>query len=100
MTESTALVGSWHKVGSPECARKYPDHLTFSAGTFRGTRGETQGFVWWDAGSYRLESDTRLVLTTATDALVAYEVSVGPDELAITDPDGCQFSYRRAPLTG
>jgi hypothetical protein len=39
------LVGSWRKVGAPECAQKYPDELTFSAGTYRGARGAEQGFI-------------------------------------------------------
>ena len=95
----TDLTGTWHKAESGSCADKYPDQLTFSTGTFRGTRGSGQGFIWWDAGSYRLESETRLVLTTATDELVSYEIRLEGEHLSVTDPDGCAFGYRRTPTS-
>jgi hypothetical protein len=100
MTEQSAspapeLVGSWRKVDAPECAQKYPEVLTFSTGTYRGARGPEQGFVWWDAGIYRLENPRRLVVSTATDELVAYQMHLEGDALQIVDPDGCRFSYQR-----
>jgi hypothetical protein len=90
-----SLVGAWAKSRAPSCADKYPDTLTFAAGTYRGTQGPTQGFVYWDAGIYRLEGDRTLALTTATDELVHYHVELAGDELIVTDPDGCVFAYRR-----
>ena len=92
---SPSLVGSWTKTGAPSCADKYPDSLTFAAGTYRGARGATQGFIHWDAGTYRLETDRSLVLTTATDELVHYDVELQGDTLTVRDPDGCVFAYRR-----
>src|SRR5438093_19160 len=92
---SLSLVGAWTKSSAPPCADKYPDMLTFAAGTFRGTRGATQGFVHWDAGIYRLEGDRTLALTTATDELVHYDVELAGDTLTVRDPDGCVFAYRR-----
>lgn len=91
------LAGEWRKADdAPECARRYPDHLTFSTGTtYRGQRGEGQGFIWWDAGTYRLEGENDLLLTVATDELVRYQVTVDGDRLDAEDPDGCRFSYRR-----
>jgi hypothetical protein len=89
------LVGSWRKVDAPECAQKYPDVLTFSTGTYRGARGAEQGFIWWDAGMYRLEDPRRLVLSVATDELVTYQVHLEGDVLQLVDPDGCRFSYQR-----
>jgi hypothetical protein len=90
------LAGTWRKKDAPPCADKYPDALAFSTGTYRGTRGEQQGFIWWDAGIYRMEGERRLLLSTANDELVAYEVQLDGDILAVADPDGCRFSYRRA----
>ena len=56
--------------------------------------------VWWDAGIYRLEEGQRtLVLSTATDALVRCAIDLREDHFVVTDPDGCQFAYRRAPAT-
>jgi hypothetical protein len=90
------LVGTWEKADTPPCAQRYPDSLTFAPGTYRGVRGPTQGFVSWDAGTYRVEDPSRLVLTTASDELVPYEIRVDGDVLTVVDPDGCRFSYRRA----
>jgi hypothetical protein len=94
-TPEPELVGSWRKVNAPECAQKYPEELTFSTGTYRGARGAEQGFISWDAGIYRLENPGRLVVGTATDELVAYQMHVEGDVLQIVDPDGCRFSYQR-----
>ncbi len=90
-----SLVGEWAKSSGSPCADKYPDSLTFAGGTYRGARGPTQGFVCWDAGSYRLEDGPTLMLTTATDELVRYRVELTADGLTVTDPDGCVFAYRR-----
>ena len=92
---NSSLVGSWRKSASPPCADKYPDTVEFAEGTYRGTRGEGQGFVWWDAGVYRLEEPGQLVLGTATDELVSYSVRLGPDRLEVIDPEGCRFVYAR-----
>lgn len=94
------LVGSWRKAEAPLCAARYPDLLTFSAGTYRGTRGPAQGFVYWDAGIYRVEEKGRLSISVATDELLAYEIRLEDDVLAVVDPDGCRFSYRRIPEAG
>jgi nicotinate-nucleotide pyrophosphorylase len=40
---TTSLAGAWAKSRAPSCADKYPDTLTFAAGTYRGTRGTTPG---------------------------------------------------------
>jgi len=103
MTEPTPphpeFVGSWRKGDAPACAAKYPDSLTFAAGTYRGARGAQQGAVWWDAGIYRIEH-LRLLLSVATDELMTYEFQLDGDVLAVVDPDGCRFSYHRDPPTG
>jgi hypothetical protein len=99
-TDRLDLVGSWTKEESPPCAQIYPQNLIFAEGTYRGKRGEGQGFVWWDAGIYRIEAPGRLVLGTATDALVTYEIRLDGDRLEVTDPDDCHFTYRRQPPSG
>ena len=91
------LVGNWRKLDAPACAEKYPDSLTFSPGTYRGARGPAQGFVWWDAGIYRVEEQNRLLLSVATDELVTYEIHIKGDTFTVVDPDGCRFSYQRVP---
>lgn len=92
------LVGAWLKAAeAPPCADKYPATLSFATGTYRGARGEGQGFVWWDAGTYHVHNETRLQLSVATDELVNYEIHLDGDVLAVVDPDGCHFTYRRKP---
>jgi hypothetical protein len=91
------LAGDWQKLpDQPDCAAAYPDSLHFGPGTYRGVRGEGQGFVTWDAGIYRVE-EAGLVLSTATDELVTYDLRVDGDVLTVVDRQGCRFSYRRVP---
>ena len=95
--QGEGLVGSWTKATKDACADKYPQTLTFSAGTtYRGARGPDQGMVLWDAGIYRLEGPTTLVVGTASDELVSYRLSLSEDRFEITDSDGCRVVYRRA----
>jgi hypothetical protein len=90
------VVGTWKKVTTASCADKYPATVTFSTGTYRGTRGPGQGMVWWDAGIYRFEDDKTLVMSTATDELVTYQISLQADRFEVTDAEGCRVTYRRA----
>lgn len=89
------MVGTWIKATTAACADKYPAKLTFSTGTYRGTRGPGQGMVWWDAGIYRLE-DNRLVVGTATDELVTYRIALQPERFEVVDSEGCVVTYQRA----
>lgn len=91
-----SMVGTWTKTTAAACADKYPATVTFSTGTYRGTRGAGQGMVWWDAGIYRLEKPDTLVVGTATDELVTYHISLQADRFEFTDPDNCLVTYRRA----
>ena len=95
-----ALVGTWRKVGTPACAGKYPETITFSVGTYRGARGAGQGMIWWDAGIYRIEGPNTLVVSTASDELVRCAIRLQGERLEITDPDGCRFAYRRESPSG
>jgi len=94
-----SLVGTWRKTAGGSCADKYPAVLTFSTGTYRGTRAPDQGMVWWDAGIYRLEDDHTLVLGTATDELATYQFVLQGDEFEAIDPDGCRVTYQRTTNT-
>jgi hypothetical protein len=93
--QAPAVVGTWTKATTAACADKYPATLTFSTGTYRGTRGPGQGMVWWDAGIYRLEDPGKLVVGTATDELVTYQIEVQADHFDVTDSEGCRVTYRR-----
>ena len=95
-TKGEGLAGSWTKATKDACADKYPHTLTFSTGTtYRGTRAPDQGMIVWDAGIYRLEAPATLVVGTASDELVSYQLSLSEDRFEFTDSDGCQVVYRR-----
>jgi hypothetical protein len=38
----------------------------------------------------------QLAMSTANDAVVTYRYVLEGDTLSVTDPSGCQFSYRRS----
>ena len=88
------LTGKWRKITTTACASKYPETISFAESTYLATRGKDQAFVWWDAGIYRLEDESTLVLGTATDELTSYKVKLSTDRLDVTDPEGCHFSYQ------
>jgi hypothetical protein len=91
-----SLQGQWKRTeGQPE-TDQFPDTVTFAEATYLGKRGAHQGFVIWDAGIYRLETDTRLVIGTASDELVAYEFANDGDRFVVTDPSGCRVAYERS----
>jgi hypothetical protein len=93
---TASMAGTWVKATTAACADKYPATVTFSGGTYRGTRGPGQGMVWWDAGIFRLEDPTTLVIGTATDELVKYQIAFHTDRFEFTDSDDCLVTYRRA----
>jgi len=52
--------------------------------------------IWWDAGIYRLVDDHTLMLSTATDEMVTYAVSLDADRLTVTVADDCDVVFERA----
>jgi hypothetical protein len=98
--QPASLVGTWKKLSTEPCADRYPATITFSTGTYLGARAPEQGFISWDAGIYRQEGPGSLVIGTATDALVTYELTVDGDRFEVTDADGCHVIYQRAPSNG
>ena len=89
-------MGRWQKRTTAACAAEYPDHLEFFGGTYRGTRGEGQRFVVWDAGIYQVVAPDQVRIGTATDELVSYRFTVMPTLLTFIDQAGCTFEYERA----
>jgi hypothetical protein len=94
--QARSMVGTWTKATNDACADKYPATVTFAESTYRGTRGPGQGMVWWDAGIFRLEGAGTLVIGTATDELVKYQIAFHADRFEFTDSDNCLVTYRRA----
>jgi hypothetical protein len=94
------LRGKWQKSADVEGERVYPDVLDMivvepGAGRYLGRKGHPeQGFLHWDAGTWKLTDDGRIEISTATDALESWPVKVGDDELEIRTADGV-LTYRR-----
>jgi hypothetical protein len=96
-SQAPSLVGDWLKVAGGPGTEIYPEHLHFAEGSYLGHRGASQaGMLWWDAGTYRLESEGDLVLSTANDEIVHYEVQLDAGRLRILDRDGRETVYERA----
>ena len=89
------LIGRWLRLTSDEVAQRYPVEITFAEATYRGTRAETQGFILWDAGTYRLVDDHTLILSTASDELVTYPVVLDGPSLLVRTADG-DVTFERA----
>ncbi len=89
------LRGRWLRLTAEGDAAQYPVEVTFAAGTFLGSRAETQGMILWDAGIYRLEDEHTLTLSTSSDELVTYPIAVEGGTLTVSTPDG-DVSYERA----
>ena len=87
-SELPDLRGRWQRPTPDEAGDQYPVEVTFSEGTFRGTRAETQGMILWDAGIYRLEDDHTLTVSTSSDELVTYPITVDEATLTVVTPDG------------
>lgn len=94
------LGGSWHKTAGNDGELTYPDVLDMTvvvpgAGRYLGRKGRPeQGFLHWDAGTWRLTDDGRIEISTATDALESWPVTVSDDEMQIHAADTV-LTYRR-----
>jgi len=93
---TTDLRGHWHRILGGDCANRYPAHLEFHEATYSGTKdGATQSFIIWDAGSYRVETESVVMIQTATDEQHHYRYRVDGNRLTFVDDDGCAFAYER-----
>ena len=89
------LQGQWRKLTQDPKVDKYPASLSFSLATYRGTRAINQGMIWWDAGIYRMVDERTLLLSTATDEMVEYQISYDNSRLLVSDADGNTVEYER-----
>jgi hypothetical protein len=89
------LQGHWRKVSTDASPDRYPAEVTFEEARYSGSRGENQGMIWWDAGIYRLDDPRTLVLSTASDELVSYDVVLDDRRLVVTDADGSEVVFER-----
>lgn len=93
---TTDLRGHWHRILGGDCANAYPAHLEFHEATYAGTKdSSTQNFIIWDAGNYRVETESVVMIQTATDEQHHYRYRLDGDRLTFVDDDGCAFAYER-----
>ena len=94
------LRGRW-KRADPDADDSFPAGIEFREGTYLAKKGEGQRFIQWDAGTYELSAqpDTPrqglLTLSTATDSLETYPVSVTPDSFEVVVRDGRRLTFNR-----
>lgn len=89
--------GRWRRVTQGKCANAYPALIEFFEARFLGKKDPaTQNFIVWDAGGYRVESDSVVMIQTASDAQVRYQYRLVGQQLTFIDDEGCEFSYERA----
>jgi hypothetical protein len=94
------ISGTWRKSSGSEGELSYPDVLDFTTttragGRYMGRKGRPeQGFLVWDAGSWRLTNDGRIEISTATDAIESWPVTISDDEMQIAAAD-VVLTYRR-----
>lgn len=87
------LVGTWKRV---EGSAPYPEALTFGAnGIYQGEHPPGRYCVW-DVGRFSIEGDDAIVLSTANDAEVAYDVTLANGDLTLRDRDGTVLRYRKS----
>jgi hypothetical protein len=93
---TTDLRGHRHRILGGDCANEYPAHLEFQKTRYAGTKdGSTQISIIWDAGSYRVASESVERILAATDAQHRYRHRVDRDRLTFVDNAGCAFAYER-----
>jgi hypothetical protein len=96
MPTTIDLRGRWHRVAGGDCASAYPARLELRETRYAGTKdGDARGFIIWDAGSYRIESDTIMMVQTANDSHELYRYRLEGDRLSFKDDAGCTFAYER-----
>ena len=90
-----SLVGHWQRVDPAATRDPYPVEIDFAESTFSGRRGPDQGLIYWDAGIYRPEGRTTLVLSTYSDELVKYPIMLDHLRLEVTTADHGVIVYER-----
>lgn len=95
MIDRDALIGMWRRTDGAATTIPYPQEIAFRThGIFEAAR-DPRGFTVWDVGTYRIDGESTIVLSTANDAEVAYAFSFDGDELRVRDDEGNELRYAR-----
>ena len=92
---TSKLYGNWEKISTDRCCAIYPEHLQFREhGIYFGTSGPDEATIW-GVGSYRLLSESRIILSDPDDAHIEYSFSLSDESLVFVDENDCEVQYRR-----
>lgn len=95
--QTQSLVGNWEKITHSQCSRIYPESIEFQErGLYVGRAEQPGAFTEWDVGTYALVDARHVKLSTASDAVIAYQFTLSGDQLTFVDQASCTFSYRRS----
>ena len=90
------FIGVWNKVTNSPCSKSYPAVLEFrAAGLYLGKGMESGPSPGWDSGTWRLVDMTKIMISTANDAIISYNFSIVNGELIFVDLAGCEFRYKK-----
>ena len=65
-------------------------------GLYFGEKDPPGSFTTWDAGTWEVSGAGQIKLSTANDAVIAYELKLNGADLMIIDKHNCEILYRRA----
>lgn len=94
MQGKNLLTGYWKKITNSVCSNHYPAFIEFrSNGIYEGS-AETRGeYTTWDVGTYTLNEDGTVEISTATDKVIKYKALISKSEITFTDSGNCVFKY-------
>ena len=94
------LRGHW-KRAEPDVDDSFPEGIEFREGTYLAKKGQGQRFIRWDAGTYELTvqpdspREGLLTLSTASDSLETYPVSLTANSFEVVVKDGRRLKFDR-----
>ena len=90
------LLGFWQKISNDDCGKAYPGILEFKEkGLYFAHKSENDTYTIWDVGTYSLDGDTKIKLSTANDAVISYNYAVLGDKITFEVSDSCTVTYQK-----
>ena len=93
---ATNITGFWQKVFADDCGQEYPNTLEFNEkGLFFTHKTENDPYTVWDVGTYSIESDAKISLSTSNDAVISYRYAVSGDHITFEVNPDCKITYKK-----
>ncbi len=87
-------LGKWAKITTSDCAKNYPQQIDFNEKGLFNAQKSNDIYTLWDVGTYEMGQDT-VKISTANDAIIAYNYKMVGDMLTFLDANGCEFIYKK-----